>query len=54
MSDYQEFGGILSPSTMIQNAAGQAIRITIDSAEFNVDIPAERFDFPPNVEAILQ
>jgi hypothetical protein len=54
MSDYEDFGGILSPTTLIQNAAGQAIRITIDSGEFNVAIPPSRFDLPAGIEAILQ
>ena len=54
MSDYREFGGVLSPTKMIQKAAGQDIAVTVDSVEVNVDIPDERFDLPEAVQALVK
>ncbi|MEP7351601.1 MAG: hypothetical protein ABI824_00075 [Acidobacteriota bacterium] len=54
MSDYKPFGGILEATKVSQKAAGQDFVITIQSLETNVEIPTSRFDFPPDVQAILQ
>jgi hypothetical protein len=54
MSEYREFEGVLSPTKMIQKAAGQNIAITVDSVEVNADIPDERFDLPEAVQALVK
>ena len=54
MSEYKEFGGVLSPTKIVQKAAGQEIAITVDSMEVNVDIPDERFDLPEAVQALVK
>jgi hypothetical protein len=54
MSEYKEFEGVLSPTKMVQNAAGQTINISIDSVQVNVDIPDERFDLPEAVQALVK
>ena len=54
MSEYREFGGVLSPTKLVQTAAGQIINITIDSMEINVDIPDERFNLPEAVQALMK
>lgn len=54
MLEYKELGGVLSPTKIIQKAAGQDIAITIDSVEANADIPDERFDLPEAVQALVK
>ena len=54
MSDYEDIGGILTPTSMTQNVAGQAIRMSFESAEINPEIPAERFALPEEVAALLE
>jgi zinc protease len=54
MLEYKEFGGVLYPTRLNQNAAGQNITITIDSVEINEDIPDERFDLPEAVQALVK
>ena len=51
---YKDFGGILAPARVSQKVAGQTITITIDRAEVNTPIPAERFALPADVEALVR
>jgi hypothetical protein len=53
VEDYQDFGGVLTPSRLVMMQLGQRIVITVTSAEANVEIPDERFDLPEAVQAIL-
>jgi hypothetical protein len=52
-SEYREFGGILTPATMTQKAAGQEFTITITDVKVNQEIPPERFALPAEVKALL-
>ena len=52
-SDYKQLGGVLRPTREVQRVAGQEIELRLDSAEVNVEIPAERFQFPAGVRALL-
>ena len=52
-SDYKQLGGVLRPTREIQKVAGQEIELRLDAAEVNVQIPAERFQFPAGVTALL-
>jgi hypothetical protein len=54
MSDYKDFGGILTPTKMIQKAAGQEFSITILSLKANEEIPADKFDPPAEIKALLK
>jgi len=54
VEEYQDFGGVLTPSRLVMMQLGQRIVITVTSAEANVEIPDERFDLPEAVQAILQ
>lgn len=54
MGGYENVGGILTPTTMTQSLAGQAIRLEFESAEINPEIPAERFALPTEVAALLE
>jgi hypothetical protein len=54
VAEYSDFGGVLTPSRLAVSQVGQQIKVTIDSAEVNVDIPDERFDLPDAVQALLE
>lgn len=52
LSDYKEEGGIRQPHKLHQSAFGMEILITMDHADHNVDIPADKFDVPADVKAL--
>jgi hypothetical protein len=52
-SDYKDFGGILEPAKVTQKTGPQEFTITLDSVEVNPDIPAARFDLPPDVRILV-
>jgi hypothetical protein len=54
MSDYKAFNGLLYPMKTLQTAVGQTILYTTDKIQFNVDIPASRFDLPDEVKALQE
>jgi hypothetical protein len=51
--DYQKDGGVLSPHRMVNRAAQQEFVIQIQSIEVNADLPKDRFDLPPEIQALL-
>ena len=51
--EYKDFGGLLVPSKITQKAAGQEFTTTIESIKVNDAIPADRFELPPEVKALL-
>ena len=51
--DYREEGGIRSAHKWVQSVAGQKIVITIKKVEYNTEFPANRFDPPAEVKALL-
>ena len=52
-SDYQNDGGILSPHHMVNRAVQQEFVIQIQSVETNADLPKDRFDLPPEIQALV-
>jgi hypothetical protein len=54
VSEFKKFGDLLAPSRITQKAVGQQFTITIESVEVNPEIPAGRFDFPADVQALLE
>lgn len=54
VNEYQNLGGILAPSKVTINQAGQSFTVTTLSVEANADIPAERFEFPADIQALLE
>jgi len=52
-SDYQKDGAILSPHRMVNRAVQQEFVIQIQSVETNADLPKDRFDLPPEVQALV-
>jgi hypothetical protein len=53
VSGYRDFGGLLVPAKVTQKAAGLEFTMTMDTVEANAPIPAGRFDFPADVQAML-
>jgi outer membrane lipoprotein-sorting protein len=53
ISDYKDFDGILQPTKMIQRVAGQELVITIQSVKTNEEIPADKFDPPADIKALM-
>jgi hypothetical protein len=54
VSDYKEFDGILMPTKIVTKIAGQEFTITTDSVKVNQDIPADKFDPPAEIKALLK
>jgi outer membrane lipoprotein-sorting protein len=52
--DYRKEGEILMPHKIIQKAASQQFTITIDSVQHNAEIPKEKFDVPPEIQALMK
>ena len=52
-SNYKEFDGVLMPTTVVQNVAGQVLKMTVQNVKVNEDIPASRFEPPAEVKALL-
>ncbi len=52
-SDYRDFGGVRKPVKRTEKAAGQEFTITINDVKVNQEIPAERFELPAEVKALL-
>ncbi len=52
-TDYKTMGGILAPTKITQKVAGQEIVITIQDAKSNQTIPADRFEPPAEIKALL-
>jgi len=54
VSDYKSFGGVRVPTQSKQKAGNQELRITVDDVRVNEEIPAARFDPPPDVSAMIR
>jgi len=53
VSDYKSFDGLRVPTKVTQKAGGQEFTITIQSVRTNVEIPADRFEPPAEIKALL-
>ena len=53
MSDYRKEGDLLIPHKLLTKLAGQEMGMTIDKVEQNVAIPADKFDPPAEVKALM-
>jgi Protein of unknown function (DUF620) len=53
VEDYRKEGDILVPHKLSNKFAGQEVQITVQSFEFNVDIPKDRFELPDEIKALL-
>jgi hypothetical protein len=52
--DYRKEGDVLSAHRMVNRAAQQEFVIQIESVEVNPDLPKDRFDLPPEIQALLK
>lgn len=52
ISDYKQFGDILSPTRIVQQMMGQQQVITIETVEYG-EIEAERFAPPPAIQTLI-
>ncbi len=52
--DYKEFDGLKMPTKLNTEALGQARVISMTSIKQNVELPADRFDPPAEVKALLE
>jgi hypothetical protein len=52
--DYRKEGDLLEPHKLTQRAAGQEFQITLQSVEFNANLPAGAFDPPAEIQALLK
>lgn len=53
ISEYKEFDGVMMPTKTVERVAGQEMLFTIDSVKVNPDIPADRFNPPADIKALL-
>lgn len=51
--DYRKEGDILAAHKLTNKFAGQEFQIAVQSVEFNVDMPKDRFDMPDDIKALL-
>lgn len=54
MSDYKEFDGVRVPGKLTRELPTMAVALTIDSVEFNADIPEDRFNVPAEIQAMVK
>jgi hypothetical protein len=52
--DYQESGGLVTPRKRRERVLGQELTTTIESVNYNVEIPRRYFEFPADVKALLE
>ena len=53
-ADYRDVGGVKIPHKVEETIAGQVkILATLDKVEHNADVPAEKFQLPPEVKALV-
>ena len=52
--DYRKEGDIVAAHKITNKFAGQEFQITVQSVEFNVDVPKDRFDMPDDIKALLK
>jgi outer membrane lipoprotein-sorting protein len=52
-ANYKDFDGVMEPTKLIQRVAGQELVMTIQSIKVNPEIPAEKFEPPAEVKALI-
>ena len=54
VSDYKRFGGVLYPTLSKQKAGEQELDITVTSISLDEPVPAQFFELPADVKAVLE
>lgn len=52
--DYRKEGEIIAAHKLTNKFAGQEFQITVESVQFNTEIPAAEFDLPDDIKALLK
>jgi hypothetical protein len=52
MSDYKEVDGVKVPHNITQKMAGMEQKVVYSKIDYNVDIPASRFELPAEIKAL--
>jgi hypothetical protein len=52
--DYKRVQGVLVAHSIRQKVMNQELQITIESSQFNTEIPKDRFDLPPDIKALVE
>jgi len=53
MKEYQKFGAVQMPTRVVQRVLGQEHIFAFSSYEFD-SVPAETFDLPPAIKALIK
>jgi hypothetical protein len=54
VSDYKKFGGVLYPTRSKQKAGEQELDISVTSVNLDTAVPAQSFELPADVKALLE
>jgi hypothetical protein len=54
MSDYKEFDGVKVPGKLTRELPTMIVALTIDSVEFNAEIPEDRFNLPAEIQSMMK
>jgi hypothetical protein len=54
ISDYRKEGEVLMPHKVVSKVATMELVMTVESVQHNPEIPADRFDVPEEVKAMLK
>ena len=54
LDDYRSVEGIMIAHNLRRKVLGQEIIIRIESAQFNVDMPKDRFDLPADIKKLVE
>jgi hypothetical protein len=53
-SDYRKEGDVLVPHKVVSHVATMELVMTVDSVQYNADIPKEKFEVPAEVKALMK
>ena len=52
-SDYRKEGDVIVPHKVLSHVATMELQMTVESVQYNPEIPKDRFDLPDEVKALL-
>src|SRR5262249_9886102 len=52
--DYRKEGGVIAPNKLTNKIVGQVLELTVQSLQFNADLPKDQFDLPEEIQALLK
>jgi hypothetical protein len=53
VSDYRKEGGVLVPHKVSQKMVGLEISTSLDSIQYNAEIPKGKFELPDEIKALV-